>query len=276
VKPAIFDYVRPANIAEATELLAKSDGARLLAGGQSLVPMLNLRLARPELLIDVSQLDELRRFEETGTSWRIGSAITHAQLEDASETLRSAPMIAEVASEIAYRSVRNRGTLGGSLAHADPAADWPLALAALGASIQVRGCNGRSRQIAADNFMLGAFTTELQQDEIIEFVEVPKQKTSASYGYFKFCRKAGDFPEASAAVVIDPYVDSSRIFVGALDGPPKPLSELARNVATRGPEAATDEVVNAAIASAAPDLDFIDVCMHAGAVQRAIQKAFSK
>ena len=274
MKPAAFDYVRPADMAEATSLLAKFQGARLLAGGQSLVPMLNLRLARPELLIDISQLDELKRFEETDKIWRIGSAITHSQLEDAGETLRSATMVAQVASEIAYRSVRNRGTVGGSLAHADPAADWPLALVALGAVVHVRGDKGRARQIAAETFVRAAFTTELRQDEIIEFIDVPKQSASAFYGYFKFCRKAGEFPEASAAVVIDPDSDRSRIFIGALDGAPKPLSELAKVLATHGPAAATEEVLNAAVASAAPDLDAIDVRMHAAAVQRAIQKAF--
>jgi aerobic carbon-monoxide dehydrogenase medium subunit len=274
VKPAVFDYVRAGSVAEAGELLTKHEGARLLAGGQSLIPMLNLRLARPELLIDISQLDELKRFEETASAWRIGSAVTHAQLEDAGDRLRSAAMMVEVASDIAYRSVRNRGTVGGSLAHADPAGDWPLALAALGAVIHVRGRNDRVRQIAADNFMQAAFTTDLQQDEIIELIEVPKQRPSARYGYFKFCRKAGEFPEASAAVVVDPDGDGSRIFVGALDGAPKPLAELARAVATQGPGAATEDALTAAVAGAAPDLDAVDVCMHAGAVHHAIRKAF--
>jgi carbon-monoxide dehydrogenase medium subunit len=276
VKPAAFDYVRPKDLAEAASLLAKSEGARLLAGGQSLGPMLNLRLARPELLVDISQLDELKRFEEGDKTWRIGSAVTHAQLEDAGNTLRSIPMLAEVASEIAYRSVRNRGTVGGSLAHADPAADWPLALAALGAVVHVRGDKGRARQIPADNFMRAAFTTELRQDEIIEFVDVPKQTGLGSYGYFKFCRKAGEFPDASAAVIIDADGDRSRIFIGALSGSPKPLAELAKALAARGPGAATEDVVNAAVTSAAPDLDPIDVQMHAASVLRAIQKAFNE
>jgi aerobic carbon-monoxide dehydrogenase medium subunit len=276
VKPAAFDYVRPKDLAEAASLLGKSEGARLLAGGQSLGPMLNLRLARPELLIDISQLDELKRFEESDKTWRIGSAVTHAQLEDSSDTLRSIPMLAEVASEIAYRSVRNRGTLGGSLAHADPAADWPLALAALSAVIHVRGDQGRTRQIAADHFMCAAFTTELRQDEIIEFVDVPKQTASGTYGYFKFCRKAGEFPEASAAVIIDSEGDRSRIFIGALSGSPKPLAELAKAVAAGGPGAATEDAVDAAVASAAPDLDPLDMHMHAASVLRAIHKAFDE
>ncbi len=240
------------------------------------MPMVNLRLSRPGLLIDVSRLDELKRFEEQDTFWRIGSAITHAQLEDAGETLRSLPMIVEVAAEIAYRSVRNCGTLGGSLAHADPAGDWPLALAALGASVAVRNASGQGRKIAAEDFMVGAFTTKLQQDEIIEFVEVPKQKKSDGYGYFKFCRKAGDFPEASAAVVTDANRGGTRVFLGALNGPPKPLPGLATNIEMNGPDAATEDNVTNAVNAAAPDLDLIDVCMHVGAVRRAIQKAYRK
>ncbi len=276
MKPAVFDYVRPQDLAEATGILSKIEGARLLAGGQSLGPMLNLRLARPELLIDISQLDELKRFEDTGKSWQIGSAITHAQLEDAGEALGTSMMIVEVASDIAYRSVRNRGTVGGSLAHADPAADWPLVFSALDAVIHVRGHKSRVRQIAADNFLRAAFTTELRQDEIIEFVDVPKPSPSARCGYFKFCRKAGDFPEASAAVVVDPDAGRSRIFIGALAGAPKPLAEVAKAVAAHGPGAATEDSLSAAIATAIPDFDSVAVRMHAATVQRAIQKAFSK
>jgi carbon-monoxide dehydrogenase medium subunit len=238
--------------------------------------MLNLRLVRPELLVDISQLDGLRRIEEADGFWRIGCAVTHAQLEDAGAMLRSVPMLVEVAAEIAYRSVRNRGTIGGSLAHADPAADWPLALAVLGARIQLRNRNGQAREVAADRFMRGAFTTELQPGEIIERIDVPKQSPSGTHGYFKFCRKAGDFPEASAAVVLERDPDRSRIYLGALDGPPQSLPELARGVTARGPDAATEETISAAVSAAVPALDPVDVSMHAAAVSRAIQQALSR
>jgi hypothetical protein len=106
--------------------------------------------------------------------------------------------------------VRNRGTIGGSLAHADPAADWPLALAVLDATVVVRGTQGRARRLAADAFMLSTFTTALAQDEVIEFIEVPKRPPSTRYGYFKFCRKTGDYPETSAAVVLEPEARGAR------------------------------------------------------------------
>ena len=164
--------------------------------GQSLGPLLNLRLARPELLIDISRVGELNRIEETDTIWRIGAGVTHAQLEDAAGRLHGAEMVSDVAAGIAYRSVRNRGTIGGSLAHADPAADWPLALAALGAAVVVRGRSRRSRRVPAETFMIASFTTALEQDEIITAVEIPKRPRSTRYGYYKFCRKTGEFPKS--------------------------------------------------------------------------------
>ena len=129
MKAASFDYLRPRDLGEAAAALAGADGdAKLLAGGQSLGPMLNLRLARPSLVIDISRLDALRGIEETRNAWRIGAAVTHSALEDAAGRMPGGEMLCEVAAGIAYRSVRNRGTIGGSLAHADPAADWPLVM----------------------------------------------------------------------------------------------------------------------------------------------------
>jgi carbon-monoxide dehydrogenase medium subunit len=143
MKPAAFDYIRPKTLGEAAAALAANNFAKLLAGGQSLGPMLNLRLIRPGLLIDISQIEEIQQVEETATTWRIGAGVTHAQLEDAK--LPGAELLSTVAGDIAYRSIRNRGTIGGSLAHADPAGDWPLALAALDARVTVRGSDGRLR-----------------------------------------------------------------------------------------------------------------------------------
>lgn len=273
MKPASFEYVRPRDLSEAVDMLARSGGAKLLAGGQSLGPMLNLRLARPDILVDISRLDALKRIEETRMIWRIGAGVTHADLED-TDGLHGAKMIGEVAAGIAYRSVRNRGTIGGSLAHADPAADWPLALAALNATVIVRGPKGRTRRVPVDEFMLSAFLTVLQHDELIESVEVPKQPSPARFGYFKFCRKTGEFPEASAAVLFDQNANGSRIFVGSLDGAPQPLPELARAIGKQGPSAATDHAVKAAIAAAVPEFDEIDLRMHAAGVQHAVRRAF--
>ena len=274
MKPVAFDYLRPRNLAEAAEALARSDGAKLLAGGQSLGPLLNLRLARPGILVDISRISELQRIEETASLWRIGAGVTHAQLEDAGGRIAGAEMVTEVAAGIAYRSVRNCGTIGGSLAHADPAADWPLALAALDAVVLIRGRDGRSRRVPADAFMLAPFTTVLEQDEILVAIEVPKCSRSVRYGYFKFCRKTGEYPESSAAVVIDHERGGTRVFIGALNGAPQPLSALAGAVAREGVAAATDHATIAAVSIAVPAMDAIDVRIHAATVRRAIQQAF--
>ena len=121
MKPVAFDYLQARDLHQAAEALARSAGAKIIAGAQSLGPLLNLRLARPELLVDISRVRELQRIEETDTLWRIGAGVTHAQLEDLGARLVGAEVVSEVAAQIAYRSVRNRGTIGGSLAHADPA-----------------------------------------------------------------------------------------------------------------------------------------------------------
>jgi len=271
MKAAAFDYARPRDLGEAVRLLAGADGsAKVLAGGQSLGPMLNLRLARPKLLVDVSRLGELKGIADVGTAWRIGAAVTHAEIEDAAGKLAGAEMLALVAAGIAYRSVRNRGTIGGSLAHADPAADWPLALAVLDAAVVLRGPGGE-RMIPVDRLIRSAFTTEIGDDEVITAVTVPKLSPSARFGYFKFCRKTGEFPEASAAAVIDPERRVARIFLGALSGGPRPLDALARRVAEEGAAACTRAATLEAIATV-PQLDAVDRRMHAAALLRALQQ----
>jgi len=274
MKAPPFEYVRPKGLPEALALIEKSDGtAKLLAGGQSLTPMLNLRLARPPLLVDISRLTELHGIEDHGTYWRIGAGVTHARIEDESGLTAGGRMIREVAGGIAYRAVRNFGTIGGSLAHADPAADWPLALAALDATILLRSASSE-RTIPADGFMQAAFTTELRENEIITAVDIPKMADGVRFGYFKFCRKKGEFPEASAASIFDSGRQMGRIFVASLDGAPKALPDLAREVARHGPAACSLEAAEAAMAGVAPHLDEAELRMHAGTLRRAVQRAF--
>ena len=246
MKAASFDYVRPAGIEDVLSALAKASGsAKLLAGGQSLGPMLNLRLARPGILIDVSRLQALQRLEDRGSFWRIGAGVTHACLED--RKLAGAEMLSVVAAGIAYRSVRNRGTIGGSVAHADPAADWPTALAAIGATANVRSSSG-TRSLPVERLIHGAFATDLRDDEIIETIDVPKLSASGRFGYYKYCRKTGEFAQASAATVFDPERGVARVFLGALCPSPQPLAALAERVAREG--AATAAAVTAAVTQA--------------------------
>ena len=220
MKPARFEYERPADVAQALALLGTADTeVKLLAGGQSLGPMLNLRLAQPELLVDISKLAETRRVEAAGDHIDIGACVTHSAIEDGKVPDPTNGMLRAVAAGIAYRAVRNRGTIGGSLAHADPAADWPSALAALDAQALVVGPGGR-RTIAVAELMLGMFMTTLEPTEIIEAVRVPKLSAGARWGYYKLTRKAGEFAHAIGAVVRDPGRNVCRAVVGATGGAP--------------------------------------------------------
>ncbi len=273
MKAAAFEYLKPNDVADAIKALAGSAGeAKALGGGQSLGPMLNLRLARPRLLVDVSRLDAMRTIEDKGTAWRIGGAVTHSAIEDAK--LEGCSVLAEVARGIAYRTIRNRGTIGGSLAHADPAADWPLALPALAATIFIAGPNGE-RSLPAEEFMQGAFATVLSEDELVVAVEVPKLSAGARWGYWKFCRKTGEFPEASAALLLDPERKLARLWVGALNGAPQPLVALAAEIAQRGSLAASETSVHAALDLCAPEPDPVQRRLQVTAVRRAVQKGFS-
>jgi len=164
MKSASFDYVAPTTVAVALDALAGSADGRILAGGQSLMPMLALRLATPELVVDLGGIAALRRVELAGERQVIGAMVTHAAIEDGIHDFADGGMLAAVAGGVAYRAVRNRGTLAGSIAHADPAADWPTALTALDAGVIVAGRSGE-HEIAVGAFFRGAFATALQDQD---------------------------------------------------------------------------------------------------------------
>jgi carbon-monoxide dehydrogenase medium subunit len=269
MKAASFDYVAPTTVAAALEALAGGEDGCILAGGQSLTPMLNLRLTMPRLLIDIGGIAELRRVEDEADRHVIGAMVTHAAIEDGRHSFADSGMLAAVAHGVAYRAVRNRGTLCGSLAHADPAADWPSALTALGAMVRIVGSRG-ARELAVGAFLRGAYTTALEPGEMITGVAVPKLSPAARWGYYKICRKAGEFADAIGAVVIDPARRVARIAMGALDGAPVLLEGLAAEVAEAGAAAASVRKVTEAVSEAAPDLDTIDLRLHAVAVRRAL------
>lgn len=270
MKAAAFDYIAPRDVEGVVAALAGAQGeAKVMAGGQSLGPMLNLRLARPKLLVDIGGIEALRRVEDRGDRIWIGAGVTHAAIEDGEGPLTAEGMLRTVAASIAYRAVRNRGTIGGSLAHADPAADWPLALAALDAAIHLRGPRG-ARTVQAEGYMVGAYTTGIADEEVIEGVEVSKLTAGARWGYYKFCRKTGEFPDASAAVVLDPERRVARVFLGALDTAPRPLPALAAQLAQTGKWTRDD--CAKAVAAAAPALDTVGRATHAGVLARALSQ----
>lgn len=253
MKPPPFEYRRVASVGEA--LAARADAgadAMLLAGGQSLGPMLNLRLVRPTLLLDISAVAELTGIDESAASVRVGACVTHARIEDRAGQIDGLQPLARAARGIAYRAIRNRGTVGGSLAHADPAADWPLVLSTWGAEIELASASA-TRRVAADGFMHGAYATALRDGEMVAAVHVPRLSRSARWVYRKFCRKPGEFADAAAAALFDPERGVARVFVGAPAARPTSLPALAREIARKGRVALDDAAIVRACAAALAD-----------------------
>lgn len=225
MKPIAFQYERPASLKDAGALLGEEGiFAKAIAGSQSLGPMLNLRLAQPDLLVDITAIPELISVAAEGDSVDIGACITHADIEDGRVEDPSRGLLPMVAGGIAYRAVRNRGTIGGSLAHADPASDWTSCLAAIGAEVIVCGAAGR-RTVAVADFMVGVFETVLASAEIVEAVRVPRLSPDARFGFYKFCRKTGEFAHAIGAVLHDPERSVLRAVIGATDSTPIVLGD---------------------------------------------------
>ena len=275
MKPAPFDLIGAADPAAAGKALAAGDGmVKVLAGGQSLGPMLNLRLARPEGLVDVTGLPGLTAMRETATHVEIGAAVTHARIEDGECPEPIAGMLRHVAGGIAYRAVRNRGTIGGSLCHADPAADWVTAMTALGASVVATGADGRSREIAMTEFMLGAYRTALRPDEIATLVRIPRYSAEARWGYHKICRKVGEFADAIGAFVADPVSRTCRVVFGATGGAPLLSAGLAGHVARTGAPAGLAEV-REVLAQSGLALSEIKIHQLAVAHRRAVEEALA-
>jgi carbon-monoxide dehydrogenase medium subunit len=219
MKPVAFDYERPHSLAAATALLRQQPEAKILAGGQTLGPMLNLRLIRPALLVDITGIAELSRVESSENAVLLGACITHAAIEDGRIDDPAHGLLTRVARSIAYRAVRNRGTVGGSLSHADPAADWLSCLLALDADVLIAG-HGRQRWVGLPAFVTGALATALEGDEILVAVRIPRLSAKGRAGYAKICRKTGEFAEAIGVVVADPEKGFIRLVAGALSGPP--------------------------------------------------------
>ena len=261
MKPFPFDYARPRDLREAGALLAKvGEGARVLAGGQSLGPMLNFRLARPSMLVAIHHLPELRAVEQTADAVTLGACVTHAAIADGRTPDIGVRILARIAENIAYRAVRNRGTIGGSLAHADPAADWLCTLTALGASV-LTARPGGGRTIPIAGFVPATFRTTLGPGEIVQAVRIPRPSADARWGYYKACRKPGEFAFAMAAVLLDAARGIRRAVIGAVGGPP---------VVLEGDRAVPGAVETALAASG---LDALERRQQAVALKRALAQA---
>jgi CO/xanthine dehydrogenase FAD-binding subunit len=225
-----FRYERCGRYAEACELLRSyGEEAKVIAGGQSLLPLINLGLAQPEVVVDISRLAEGREIVVTDDGFlRIGALVTHARLETHQGARHAQPLLAAAAERIGNSRVRNRGTLGGSLAHADAAAELPLVMIALGATYDLT--TGRaSRAVRADEFHLGFFTTDLDNDELIVSVRVPALGPGWGWGFQEVSRRDGDFAMASAAALVrsvEGMIVEARVAVGGVSDKPLRLADV--------------------------------------------------
>ena len=249
--PAKFDYVKPASVDEAVRALAEGgEDAKVIAGGQSLMPLLRLRLSYPDLLVDVGALDELRGVTDDGDALLIGARTTHYQVVHDPLITEHCGLLAEAAQTVADPAVRHRGTLGGSLAHGDPAGDLPAVVLALDATMLARGPSGE-RQIPAPEFFIDYLTTALEPGEILTGVRVPKLGREWGYRYEKFHRTAQAWAIVGVAALArrsNGHVAEAR--VGLTNMGSVPVRASAVEEAAAGAEA-TRDALNSAAASAA-------------------------
>ncbi len=192
MKPAPFAYAKARSLDDALALLAEHADARLLAGGQSLIATLNMRLSSPPLLIDINGLDPLKRIAVKNSAIEIGALVRHAQAEGSAEIARHAPLVARALPHVAHPAIRNRGTIGGSIAFADPAAELPACLLALRGEVEITNATG-ARVVKADDFFKGLFETALGAGDILTKIRLPSARPESRYGFAELARRHGDY-----------------------------------------------------------------------------------
>ncbi len=201
MKASVGGYARATDVKHAIRLLASGEGmARILAGGQSLVAAMNMRLSAGDLLVDISRLQELRGITDEGDTLRIGALTRHVEVGESPLIQRHAPLLSDAVKVIAHAAIRNRGTIGGAVAHADPAAEFPACVLALGATLHVEGPDG-SRTIAADDFFHGLFETDLAPEEILTAISIPKAEDGERQVLQEISRRSGDYALAGLCLV---------------------------------------------------------------------------
>jgi len=261
--PAAFDYLRPATLDEAIALLELHGAeAKVLAGGHSLVPVMKLRLAQPKTVIDISRVADLSYIREQGDKIAIGAMTTHYDIEASPLLGDTCPLLTELAPQIGDAQVRNRGTIGGSLVHADPAADWPAAILALDADLEIAGSNGR-RTVKATEFFVGVMETVVQSNEILCEIRVPP--TPRSVAYVKFAQRASGFAIAGVAAVVDSA--NKTVSVGVTGVAARPYRALAVESVLRG-KVLNRDAIDQAAGIAAEGVEPLDD-IHASAAFRA-------
>jgi carbon-monoxide dehydrogenase medium subunit len=271
MKASAFSYARASSVSDALELLhAHGDRAKVLSGGQSLMPAMNLRLISPDLIVDIGELAELRGIAVAGDGVRIGALTRHVDLARSGEIAAHAPLLAEAIGHVAHPAIRNRGTLGGSLAHADPASELPACMLALTATIIVRGLTGE-RRIAAEDFFTGIYETALSPEELLVAVELPAKPKNSVHFFHEFARRHGDYAilglAAQAIVEGEGFADLRLAFFAVGDRPV--LAEAAGKLVGR---AITPAVVAGACVTLSEELDPQDDQQASAAMRRHLAK----
>lgn len=233
MKPAPFDYLRPRELDEVLGLLAEHGGeAKILAGGQSLMPLLNFRMLRPAILLDVNKVEAMSHLREDGTGLRIGALTRHHTLETSPLVRERFPVLAAGMAHVAHLAIRNRGTIGGSLSHADPAAELPMMAMLLNAVIHTRTPAEQRTHEAAD-FFLGPLTSALDEDEIVTEIELPGLEPGIGWAFEEFSQRSGDFAIAAAAVLVrldGGRIAEARLAMMGVDETPLRLREIERDL----------------------------------------------
>ncbi|HST22714.1 MAG TPA: xanthine dehydrogenase family protein subunit M [Blastocatellia bacterium] len=251
--PTQFDYLTPATLDEAVGLLTQhADDAKILAGGHSLIPAMKLRLAMPQILIDIGRIKDLSYIREEGSQLLIGAMTTHYQIESSDQLRDTCPILPECAAQIGDAQVRNKGTLGGSLAHSDPAADWPAVAIALGAEIVAVSASGE-RVISADDFFVDMLTTKLEPGEILREIRIPIPQGRFGQAYLKMAQPASGFAVVGVAVHLSRDAGGSceSASIGITGVASKAYRASGAEVAIKG--SALDEQAIAAAAQTAAD-----------------------
>lgn len=225
MKPAEFDYVRPQTVSEALGLLAENPDAKVLAGGQSLLTLMNLRLARPAMLIDIGALDELRRIFDDTDDLVLGSLITHRTVETDPLIGARAPLLADAARHIGHIGIRNRGTIGGSVAHADPAAEMPLATLVLDATFHIESATTGRREVSAEDMFVSFYTNALEQHELLTWISIPNARPDQGWGFVEYAHQHGDYGMAGAGCALTLSADGrvAALRAGVLAAADRPL-----------------------------------------------------
>jgi len=271
MKPAALSYTRATTLAEAMRSLTTKTDCMVIAGGQSLGPMLNLRVAQPKHLVDVSRLANLRDAKIEGLVLAVGSCVTHAEIEDGKIPDVTLGLMPHVSRGIAYRAIRNRGTIGGSLAHADPAADWLTTAIAVDASLRVCVLDS-TREIKVADFIKGAMETDIREGELISHVLIPRFSVSAKWGHAKYAKKLGDFAESMSVAVVDPERSFVRVVLGRRSEPPALLRRVSALLASSDQDSGW-QAIRPRVEADLNELGIAssDYTMHRAIIERAIR-----